>query len=162
MYGLKMGRGGLVLTPLDIHNKKFKKEFRGYDPAEVDTFIAEVEKSYERLLQDNMDLKENVERLTTKLEHYQHMEATLHSTLVIAQETAEEVKLNAKRESELMMKEVEVRGQRLMDEATAKVRRMNVEYEELRKQAQVFRIRQKTLLSAQLEMLKKDEEDDNI
>ncbi len=151
-----------MLTPLDIHNKKFKKEFRGYDPAEVDTFIAEVEKSYERLLQDNMDLKENVERLTTKLEHYQHMEATLHSTLVIAQETAEEVKLNAKRESELMMKEVEVRGQRLMDEATAKVRRMNVEYEELRKQAQVFRIRQKTLLSAQLEMLKKDEEDDNI
>ena len=150
-----------MLTPLDIHNKKFKKEFRGYDPAEVDTFIAEVEKSYERLLQDNMDLKENVERLTTKLEHYQHMEATLHSTLVIAQETAEEVKLNAKRESELMMKEVEVRGQRLMDEATAKVRRMNVEYEELRKQAQVFRIRQKTLLSAQLEMLKKDEEDDN-
>lgn len=150
-----------MLTPLDIHNKKFKKEFRGYDPAEVDTFIAEVEKSYERLLQDNMDLKENVERLTTKLEHYQHMEATLHSTLVIAQETAEEVKLNAKRESELMMKEVEVRGQRLLDEATAKVRRMNVEYEELRKQAQVFRIRQKTLLSAQLEMLKKDEEDDN-
>ena len=155
------GRGGLVLTPLEIQNKKFKKEFRGYDPAEVDAFMAEVGQSHERLLQDNMDLKENVERLTMKLEHYQHMEATLHSTLVIAQEPAEEVKLNAKRESELMMKEVEVRGQRLIDEATAKVRRMNVEYEELRKQAQVFRIRQKTLLSAQLEMLKKDEEDDN-
>ena len=155
------GRGGLVLTPLEIQNKKFKKEFRGYDPAEVDAFMAEVGQSHERLLQDDMELKENVERLTMKLEHYQHMEATLHSTLVIAQETAEEVKLNAKRESELMMKEVEVRGQRLIDEATAKVRRMNVEYEELRKQAQVFRIRQKTLLSAQLEMLKKDEEDDN-
>ena len=150
-----------MLTPLEIQNKKFKKEFRGYDPVEVDSFMAEMVKSYERLLQDNMDLKENVERLTTKLEHYQHMEATLHSTLVIAQETAEEVKLNAKRESELMMKEVEVRGQRLLDEATAKVRRMNVEYEELRKQAQVFRIRQKTLLSAQLEMLKKDEEDES-
>lgn len=150
-----------MLTPLEIQNKKFKKEFRGYDPVEVDAFVVEVGKTHERLLQDNMDLKENVERLTTKLEHYQHMEATLHSTLVIAQETAEEVKLNAKRESELMMKEVEVRGQRLLDEATAKVRRMNVEYEELRKQAQVFRIRQKTLLSAQLEMLKKDEEDDN-
>ena len=150
-----------MLTPLDIHNKKFKREFRGYDSVEVDVFMAEVEKSYERLLQDNMDLKENVERLTTKLEHYQHMEATLHSTLVIAQETAEEVKLNAKRESELLMKEVEIRGQRIMDETTAKVRRMNVEYEELRKQAQIFRIRQKTLLAAQVEMLKKDEEDDS-
>jgi cell division initiation protein len=150
-----------VLTPLDIHNKKFKKEFRGYDPAEVDQVMAEAAKTLERLLQDNMDLKENVERLTTKLEHYQHMETTLHSTLVIAQETAEEVKLNAKRECELMMKEMEVRGQKMLDDAAAKVRRMNVEYEELRKQGQVFRIRQKTLLTAQLEMLKKDEEDDN-
>ena len=150
-----------MLTPLDIQNKKFKKEFRGYDPAEVDLFMAEAAKSYERLLQETMDLKENIERLTTKLEHYQHMEATLHSTLVIAQETAEEVKLNAKRECELMMKEMDVRGQRMLDEAAAKVRRMNVEYEELRKHAQVFRIRQQTLLTAHLEMIKKDEEDDN-
>ena len=52
-------------------------------------------------------------------------------------------------------------SEKMLDEAAAKVRRMNVEYEELRKQAQVFRIRQKTLLAAQLEMLKKDEEDDN-
>ena len=123
--------------------------------------MQEAAKNYERLLQENMDLKENVERLATKLEHYQHMETTLHSTLVIAQETAEEVKLNAKRECELMMKEMEVRGQRMLDDAASKVRRMNVEYEELRKHAQVFRIRQKTLLAAQLEMLKKDEEDDN-
>ena len=150
-----------MLTPLEIQNKKFKKEFRGYDPVEVDQFMAEVAKSYELLIHEMKDLKDNIERLTTKLEHYQHMEATLHSTLVIAQETAEEVKLNAKRECELMMKEMEVRGQRLLDEASAKVRRMNVEYEELRKHAQVFRIRQKTLLAAQLEMLKKDEEDDN-
>lgn len=150
-----------MLTPLDIHNKKFKKEFRGYDPVEVDQFIQEVVKSYERLLQDHLELKENIERLTIKLEHYQQMESTLHSTLMIAQETAEEVKLNAKRECELMMREMEVRGQKMLDEASAKVRRMNTEYEELRKQAQVFRIRQKTLLSAQLEILKKDEEDDN-
>ena len=150
-----------MLTPLDIQNKKFNKEFRGYNPDDVDQFMLEAAKNYERLLQENMDLKENVERLATKLEHYQHMETTLHSTLVIAQETAEEVKLNAKRECELMMKEMEVRGQRMLDDAASKVRRMNVEYEELRKHAQVFRIRQKTLLAAQLEMLKKDEEDDN-
>lgn len=150
-----------MLTSLEIQNKKFKKEFRGYNPTDVDEFMAAVTANFDRLLQENMDLKENVERLTTKLEHYQHMEATLHSTLVIAQETAEEVKLNAKRECELMMKEMDVRGQRMLDEASAKVRRMNVEYEELRKHSQVFRIRQKTLLAAQLEMLKKDEEDDN-
>jgi len=36
-----------VLTPLEIQNKKFKKEFRGYDPVEVDQFMAEAAKSYE-------------------------------------------------------------------------------------------------------------------
>lgn len=150
-----------MLTPLDIHNKKFKKEFRGYDPVEVDQFMQEVAKSYERMLQESLELKENIDRLSVKLEHYQQMEATLHSTLMIAQETAEEVKLNAKRECELMMREVEMRGQKMLDEVSAKVRRMNSEYEELRKQAQVFRIRQKTLLTAQLEILKNDEEEDN-
>jgi cell division initiation protein len=150
-----------VLTPLDIQSKKFNKEFRGYAPKEVDDFLAAVVKEMERLVQDSMEQRESIERLTAKLEHYQHMEATLHSTLMIAQETAEEVKLNAKRESELMMKEVEVRGQRILDEASAKVRKMHGEYEEIRKAVQVFRIRLKTLLTAQLEMLKKEEEDDN-
>jgi cell division initiation protein len=150
-----------VLTPLEIQSKRFNKELRGYAAKEVEDFQAAVVKEVERLMQNNMEQKESIERLTAKLEHYQHMEATLHSTLVIAQETAEEVKLNAKRESELMMKEVEVRGQRLLDEASAKVRKMHSEYEEIRKGVQVFRIRLKTLLTAQLEMLKKEEEDDN-
>lgn len=150
-----------MLTPLEIQSKRFNKEFRGYAVKEVEDFQAAVVKEVERLMQNSMEQKESIERLTAKLEHYQHMEATLHSTLVIAQETAEEVKLNAKRESELMMKEVEVRGQRLLDEASAKVRKMHSEYEEIRKGVQVFRIRLKTLLTAQLEMLKKEEEDDN-
>jgi cell division initiation protein len=89
------------------------------------------------------------------------MENTLHSTLVIAQETAEEVKLNAKKETELVIKEAEIRAQRLVDEALSKVRKMTGEYEELKKQSQVFRTRLRTLLQAQMEMLNNAEEDEN-
>ena len=52
-----------MLTPLEIQNKKFKKEFRGYDPVEVDQFMAEAAKSYELLIHEMMDLKDNIERL---------------------------------------------------------------------------------------------------
>jgi cell division initiation protein len=38
---------------------------------------------------------------------------------------------------------------------------MHGEYEELQKQAQIYRTRMRTLLQAQLEMLQKAEEDDN-
>ena len=150
-----------MLTPLDIHNKEFKRSFRGYNEEEVDDFLDKVIKDYETLYRENIDLKESIERLNSKLEHYQHMENTLHSTLVIAQETAEEVKLNAKKETELLIKEAEIRAQRHVDEALSKVRKLTGEYEELQKQAQVFRTRLRTLLQAQMEMLNNAEEDEN-
>lgn len=150
-----------MLTPLDIHNKEFKRSFRGFNEQEVDDFLDQVVKDYEKLYRENIELKETLDRISSKLEHYQHMENTLHNTLVIAQETAEEVKLNAKKESELQLKEAEIRAQKLVDEGIAKVRRMHAEYEELQKQAQIYRTRMRTLLQAQLEMLQKAEEDDN-
>lgn len=150
-----------MLTPLDIHNKEFKRGFRGYNEEEVDEFLDRVVKDFEKLYQENLEMKETIERLSSKLEHYQHMENTLHSTLVIAQETAEEVKLNAKKETELLMKEAELRAQKMVEEAISKVRKMTSEYEEMQKQAQIYRIRLRTLLQAQLEMVNHAEEDEN-
>lgn len=150
-----------MLTPLDIHNKEFKRSFRGYKEDEVDEFLDVVIKDYETLYRDNIEGKETIERLNSKLEHYQHMENTLHSTLVIAQETAEEVKLNAKKETELIIKEAEIRAQKLIEEALAKVRRMTGECEELQKQSKVFRTRLRTLLEAQMEMLNTVDEEEN-
>lgn len=149
-----------MLTPLDIHNKEFKRSFRGYNEEEVDDFLDQVIKDYEQLYRENIELKENIDRMNAKLEHFQHMETTLHNTLVIAQETAEEVKLNAKKETELMLKEAEVQGQRMVEEAMSKVRRMAAEYDELQKQTQVYRARMRTLVQAQLELLNTAEQQD--
>ena len=84
-----------MLTPLDLNNKNFSKGFRGYDTEEVDEFFAKVAKDFERLYQDNVELKDAVERVSAKLEYYQQMESTMQNTLVIAQETADEVKKNS-------------------------------------------------------------------
>lgn len=149
-----------MLTPLDIHNKEFKRGFRGYSEEEVDEFLDRVIKDYEKLYRENIDLKETMERVNSKLEHYQHMENTLHNTLVIAQETAEEVKLNAKKETELLKKEAEIRAQKLVDEASMRVQRLQMEYEEIKKQTQVYRTRMNTLLQAQFELLKTGTDDD--
>lgn len=148
-----------MLTPLDIHNQEFKRSFRGYNEVDVDKFLDQVIKDYEQLYRDNVELKESIERLNSKLEHYQHMENTLHNTLVIAQETAEEVKLNAKKETELIIKEAELKAQKMLEEAMVKVRRMAGEYEEFRKQGQVLRARMRTLLEAQMELLKTSDDD---
>jgi cell division initiation protein len=88
------------------------------------------------------------------------MENTLHNTLIIAQETAEEVKLNAKKTTELMLKEAEINAQKIADEASNKVRRMASEYQDLKKQIDVYRARMRTLVQAQLEILGETVEDE--
>lgn len=148
-----------MLTPLDIHNKEFKRSFRGYNEDEIDEFLDKVVKDYEQLYRENLDLKESIDRLKSKVEHFQHLENTLHNTLVVAQETAEEVKLNAKKEADLILKEAKVNGQKLIDEATGKVRQRITEYEELEQQSQVYRTKMRTLLLTQLELLKTSDEE---
>lgn len=149
-----------MLTPLDIHNKEFKRSFRGYNEDEIDEFLDKVVKDYEQLYRENLDLKENMDRLKTKVEHFQHLENTLHNTLVVAQETAEEVKLNAKKESELIIKEAKVNGQKLIDEANEKVRQKMAEYEEILQKPQLYRTRMRSLILTQLELMKDSDEAD--
>lgn len=118
-----------MLTPLDLHGKKFNREFRGYDSKEVDEFFAQVVKDFERYYQDNIELKEALERASTKLEYFEQMEATMHNTLAIAQETAEEVKQSGKKQAELMTKESEVERQRLLTETENNCKRMTTDTE---------------------------------
>ena len=91
-----------MLTPQDIKNKTFTKGFRGYEVEEVDKYLAELRKEYEYLFTDNMELKETIERVSSKLEYYQQMEATMQSTLAVAQETADEVKANSEKKAALL------------------------------------------------------------
>ena len=142
-----------MLTPLEIHNTEFKRVFRGYSEEEVDDFLQRLVKDYEKLYQDNIELRETIERLNNKLEHYQHIERTLHNTLVIAQETAEEVKLNAKKQTELITREAEIRSQKMLEEANVKTRKLAAEYEEMQKQMQIYRGRMRSLIKAQLDLM---------
>lgn len=142
----------MSITPLDIHNKEFKSVLRGYDRNEVDEFLDMVIKDLEQVFKESAELKNSNQSLTEKLEHYHKLEQTLHNALVVAQETAEEVKASAKREAQLIVREAEIKADRLVDDAIGKVRRMTAELDDLRKQSAVFRARLINLLKAQLEM----------
>ena len=97
-----------MLTPLDLNGKTFSKGFRGYDTDEVNQFFSQISRDYERLYQDNVELKDSVERVSAKLEYYQRMESTMQSTLVVAQETADEVKKSSQQKAQVLTRETEL------------------------------------------------------
>ncbi len=142
----------MTLTPLDIHNKEFKVVLRGYSEAEVDDFLDLVVKEFEALIRENGELKDRLDALEQALERYRTIEDSLNKTLLLAQQAAEEVRQAGEKEAQLLRERAMMEAQRIVDEARAKARQAVEDYAEIRREAELFRMRVKTLLQAQLEI----------
>lgn len=143
----------MPLTPLDIHNKEFSRSFRGYDEDQVNEFLDQVIKDYEGLIRENKDLHNQAVALQERLDHFTNIEDSLSKTIIVAQEAADEVRSNAKKEAQLILKEAEKNADRIINESLTRSRKVALEIEELKKQASIYRTRFRTLLEAQLELL---------
>ncbi|AEI42581.1 DivIVA domain-containing protein [Paenibacillus mucilaginosus] len=147
----------MALTPLDIHNKEFSRSFRGYDEDEVNEFLDQVIKDYEALIRENKELQNQLLTIQERLDHFANIEETLSKTIIVAQEAADEVKHNSKKEAQLIIKEAEKNADRIINESLSKSRKISMEIEELKKQASIYRTRFRTLIEAQLELLSKED-----
>lgn len=122
----------MPLTPLDIHNKEFSRRLRGYDEDEVNEFLDQVIKDYESVIRENKELHNQLMSLQERLDHFLNIEETLSKTIIVAQEAADEVKNNAKKEAQLIIKESEKNADRIINESLAKSRKIAMEVEELK------------------------------
>ncbi|MCR8656018.1 DivIVA domain-containing protein [Paenibacillus endoradicis] len=143
----------MPLTPLDIHNKEFSRRLRGYDEDEVNEFLDLVIKDYEALIRENKEMQNQMLTLQERLNHFSNIEDTLSKTIIVAQEAADEVRSNAKKEAQLIVKEAEKNADRIVNESLNKSRKVSLEVDELKKQASIYRARFRTLVEAQLELL---------
>lgn len=149
-----------MLTPLDIENKKFSKQMmNGYNVDEVDDFLDELTTDYEKLYKENSELKTKAEEQKNDLEKYRNIETTLQSTLMMAQSTAEEVKSVAQKEADQILKNAQLEARTSVDELNAQIIAKQHEFEEVKKQIDVYKAKIEALLISQLELLKdvKDE-----
>jgi cell division initiation protein len=142
-----------MITPMDIRNKEFKKGFKGYKEDEVDEFLDKVIADYERIYRENGELKDRISIDNERIESYNSMEKTLQNTLVIAQTTAEDIVANSRKKAELIIRESEDQARKIVEDANSSVIKINRDYEELKKEVQVFKTRFKTLLQSELEAL---------
>jgi len=105
------------ITPLDIQQMVFKASFRGYDKEEVNRFLEELAQTIESLNRDQAVQREKIVFLEQQLAELKRTEATLSSTLLSAQSLAEDVKRNAQREADLVIKEAELKAVELIRRA---------------------------------------------
>jgi cell division initiation protein len=141
------------LTPMDIHNKEFPRKFRGYDSDAVDEFLDQVVREFELLIKEHGNQREQVERLTLKLQEYRNLEDTINKTLLAAQEAAEELRTNVRKEADLTIQEARLQAEKIIDTGHSKARRIIEENADLKRAAHTLRTQVRALLIAQLQSI---------
>lgn len=143
----------MKLTPLDIHHKEFRVALRGYNQEEVDAFLDEVADEFERLFKENIDQSEKLEAANEKVRGYSDMEKTLHNTMLAAQQTAEEIKSKASKESELLLRDAEIKAKELVQAALSHKQQTQSEFMRIKQVEDDFRMAFRNLLEEHMRNL---------
>lgn len=150
-----------MLTPMDIHDHQFKKSFRGYNENEVDDFLDKVVNDFERLLNENERLKNQLYTTETELEKYRGLEKTMNDTLMVAQRTAdevisaakknaEEIKEHTARECQQIRDKAQFEAQQQIDGANRKRNAILAEYDKFVREKNAFLLKMRTILESEL------------
>ena len=121
-------------SPNDIRQQQFSvKTFRGFDPQEVDAFLDDVAEDYEAVLKEATLLREQLAAQEVRARGIVEREKSLQDTLVTTQRLADEMKTASRREGELIVREAELRGEKLVEEARAEEAKIRSQIQALRR-----------------------------
>lgn len=155
----------MTLTADEIKNKQFNSKMRGYDRGEVDDFLKTVIDTVQTLNDQNRQLAEENQTAKEQLRYFTEMKDSLNKSILVAQEAADKVKTNAKREAEIMVREAQKQATDIVSDANSKAnqvietsaddtRKLTTETNDLKKQTRIFRQRLQVMLESQLQVVK--------
>lgn len=160
----------MTVSADEISNKSFDNKMRGYNPKEVQSFLKEVADTVRELTDKNRELQEIVKGDKEKLRYFTDLKDSLNKSILVAQEAADKVKNNAKKEAEIMVREAQKQATDIVSEANDKAnavvedsvnstRKLVTETNDLKKQTRIFRQRLQVMLESQLEVVKSSDWD---
>ncbi len=110
------------ITPLDIRQKTFEKNFRGYEKDEVNAFLLTLSQEWERVLDENKECRIKLEATEREVSKLREVESSLYKTLKTAEDTGANVIDQARRTAELHLRESQLKADAMINEAKLKAR----------------------------------------
>lgn len=145
------------ITPMDIEQQEFSKSFRGYNEEEVDDFLDKIVKDYEELINENVKLNEEIEKMQEKLKEFSEIEETLRSALLNAQKSAEEMKGRVESEAKIIIEKAELEAKSLKQEVFQREDLVKNEIDNLRRYKFIFKEKFKSMLNLYLKMVEDED-----
>ncbi|MBA2685400.1 MAG: DivIVA domain-containing protein [Gemmatimonadaceae bacterium] len=127
------------LTPLDIRRYDFgAKSFRGYDEKKVEDFRNQVAEELERLTRVNQELDSKARGFHEQLRAFRDRDKALNEALVSAQQLRSEIREQAEREAQLILREARAEGERQLDSIRNDTRQLEADIVGLEKSRRAF------------------------
>jgi DivIVA domain-containing protein len=115
------------LTPLDVRRYEFPTALRGYDKARVDDFREQLATELERVTRLNAELDGRARSLNEQLRAFRERDKALNDALVSAQQLRGDIREQAEREAQLVVREARAEAERIVDAARSAARRLEEE-----------------------------------
>lgn len=147
-----------MLTPMDIQQKRFRVGI-GFEKKDVTTFFDSVNESYEKLYRSNAELKEKVNELEDRLQHYKTKEKTLEKSIMLAEKDSEDRKSKANREAKNIELDAKNKAKIIVSEAEERLHEIEKEIEILQTQYATYKSSFASLLKTHLTHLGEEDFD---
>jgi cell division initiation protein len=110
----------MKISPMDIQRQAFGRKLRGLDADEVRAYLNIVAEEVAILQMERDRLHHEVQEVRSLLEEHRQRETILKNTLLMAQRVSEEIKENARKQGETVIKEAEIQSDRLVELAQSR------------------------------------------
>jgi cell division initiation protein len=110
------------ITPLDIRQKTFEKNFRGYEKEEVNAFLLTLSQEWERIVDENKELRIKLEATEREVTKLREVEGSLYKTLKTAEDTGANVIEQARMAADLHLRESQIQAELISQEAKTRAR----------------------------------------
>ena len=149
---------------IDDYETLYKKANEAKDEQPQKVSKTDISAGTEMISLENTELKEKVTKLENKVAYYKNLEQGISTTIENAQEESEKIVSEAREEADRILSEAkkEAEGMRAKAEAEAKDSIKDIEKQvlkqellltEKKKQMQIYKIRVKSMLEAQIKIL---------
>jgi cell division septum initiation protein DivIVA len=125
----------------------------------VDQFRDQVAEEMDRLTRINQDLDAKARSFHEQLRAFRERDKALNDALVSAQQLRGEVREQAEREAQLILREAQAEGERIIEGAKSDVRRMEEVLDNLDRSRRTYLAQMRTLIARQLSEVEASDSD---
>lgn len=145
-----------MLSIDDVKQVSFRRaNFGGYKPEDVDAFVDDVQYSYEKMLEENKNLRNEIENLRDKIDRIYAEEGAIRKVLLNAQNIAESSLNQAKEKTEEIVEKAVKKSNDLIDKAKEEVKIQNQISERLKAEAVSLKNKLKDIYKEHMEIIGK-------